>query len=98
MRYLRHEGIIEHDPSSLAVAPRKEQRVPAHLTVDEMLRVLDMPDATTPLGRRAPLELGVLRCGGLAIFKQCRKGVQQLIGICNIALVQGKLVFQKAAR
>jgi integrase/recombinase XerC len=58
-RYLRREGWIETDPAALAVAPRGEQKVPAHLTVDEMSRLLDMPDTTDPLGRRdrAILEL-----------------------------------------
>lgn len=67
MRYLRREGLIEHDPSSLAVAPRKEQRVPAHLTVEEMRRLLDMPDATTPLGRRDRAMLELFYASGLRL-------------------------------
>ena len=38
MRYLKREGWIETDPASLAVSPKREQRVPAHLSVDEMSR------------------------------------------------------------
>ncbi|HKC54786.1 MAG TPA: tyrosine recombinase XerC [Vicinamibacterales bacterium] len=52
VRYLRREGWIESDPAALAVAPKREQKVPAHLSVDEMSRLLDAPDASTPLGRR----------------------------------------------
>jgi hypothetical protein len=37
-RYLRREGWIETDPAALAVSPRREQRIPAHLSVDEMSR------------------------------------------------------------
>ena len=44
VRYLRREGLIETDPASLAVSPRREQRVPAHLSVDEMSRLLEAPD------------------------------------------------------
>jgi len=35
-RYLRREGFIDADPAVLAVAPKREQKVPAHLSVDEM--------------------------------------------------------------
>jgi integrase/recombinase XerC len=58
-RYLRREGLVESDPAALVVAPRREQKVPAHLSVDEMSQLLDAPDGSTPLGRRdrAILEL-----------------------------------------
>src|SRR5215218_1287772 len=43
-RYMKREGWIESDPSALASAPKRQQHVPAHLTVDEMSRLLEMPD------------------------------------------------------
>src|SRR5439155_24866236 len=52
VRYLRREGWIETDPAALAVSPKREQKVPAHLSVDEMSRLLDTPDLSDPLGRR----------------------------------------------
>ena len=58
-RYLRREGFIDADPAALAVAPKREQKVPAHLSVDEMSQLLETPDTSTPLGcrDRAILEL-----------------------------------------
>ena len=47
VRYLRREGHIEHDPTALAVAPRREQTLPVHLTEHEMTRLLETA------GRRA---------------------------------------------
>ena len=32
------EGWIAGDPVALAVAPRRERRIPAHLSIDEMAR------------------------------------------------------------
>jgi integrase/recombinase XerC len=58
-RYLRRQGWTDANPAALAVAPKREQRIPAHLSVSEMSRLLEMPDTATPLGRRdrAILEL-----------------------------------------
>src|SRR6266496_621643 len=35
-RFLRREGWIESDPAALAVSPKREHKVPAHLSIDEM--------------------------------------------------------------
>ena len=51
-RYLRREGLIEGDPAALVGTPKREQRIPAHLSVDEMSKLLETPDTTSPLGRR----------------------------------------------
>jgi len=52
VKFLRREDLIEDDPSSLVAAPKKPQTIPAHLTIDEMRTLLEMPDASNPLGRR----------------------------------------------
>jgi integrase/recombinase XerC len=67
MKYLKREGLIEVDPSALAVAPKREQRVPSHLSVDEMSRLLDMPDTSEPLGRRDRAILELFYASGLRL-------------------------------
>jgi integrase/recombinase XerC len=67
VRYLRREGHLEHDPTSLTVAPRRDQTLPAHLTELEMLRLLDQPDATQPLGRRDRAILEMFYASGLRL-------------------------------
>src|SRR5258708_428001 len=32
VRYLRREGLIDSDPAALVVSPKREQKVPAHLS------------------------------------------------------------------
>jgi integrase/recombinase XerC len=51
-RYLRREGWIDTDPAGLAVSPKREIKVPAHLSENEMSRLLETPDTSGPLGRR----------------------------------------------
>ena len=51
-RYLVRESLLPDDPTQLVGAPRKEQSLPSHLELDQMDRVLAVPDATTLPGRR----------------------------------------------
>ena len=57
-RYLRREGVLEGDPAALVGTPKREQRIPAHLAIDEMSKLLEMPDTQDPLGESAPLPSG----------------------------------------
>ncbi|HEY6361643.1 MAG TPA: tyrosine recombinase XerC [Vicinamibacterales bacterium] len=66
-RFLRREGVIAADPAALAVSPRREQKVPAHLSVDEMSQLLDTPDAGDPLGRRDRAILELFYASGLRL-------------------------------
>jgi integrase/recombinase XerC len=66
-RYLRREGVLEGDPAALVGAPRREQRIPNHLAVDEMSKLLDMPDTSSPLGRRDKAILELFYASGLRL-------------------------------
>ena len=66
-RFLRREGIIDVNPAALAIAPKREQRVPAHLSMDEMTRLLEMPDGSDPLGRRDRAILELFYASGLRL-------------------------------
>ena len=67
VRYLRREGLLAHDPASTVVAPRRDHTLPAHLTEQDMLRLLDMPDLATPLGRRDRAILELFYASGLRL-------------------------------
>ena len=66
-RYLRREGFLNDDPGVLISAPRQEQKIPAHLDIDEMKELLDAPDTTTPLGRRDRAILELFYAAGLRL-------------------------------
>ncbi|HET7698133.1 MAG TPA: tyrosine recombinase XerC [Vicinamibacterales bacterium] len=66
-RYLRREGLLEGDPASLVGTPKREQRIPNHLAVDEMARLLEMPDTSQPLGRRDKAILELFYASGLRL-------------------------------
>ena len=71
-RYLRREGWIETDPAALAVGPKREQKIPAHLSMDEMSRLLEMPDVSTALGRRDRAILELFYASGLRLERAGR--------------------------
>jgi integrase/recombinase XerC len=66
-RYLRREGVLDGDPAALVGTPKREQRLPAHLGETEMSRLLEMPDALQPLGRRDRAILELFYASGLRL-------------------------------
>jgi integrase/recombinase XerC len=66
-RYLRREGELEGDPAALVGTPRQDKHLPAHLGEAEMSRLLDMPDASRPLGRRDRAILELFYASGLRL-------------------------------
>ncbi len=89
-RFLRREGMIETDPAGLAVAPKREQRVPAHLSVDEMSKLLDMPDVVQPLGRRDRAILELFYASGLRLSELVGLAVEDVNLSSRIVRVMGK--------
>ena len=66
-RYLVREDQLPEDPTALVGAPRKEQTLPAHLELVEMDRLLAMPDASDPAGRRDRAILELFYASGLRL-------------------------------
>ncbi len=51
-RFLVAEGLATSDPTVLLDSPRRRASLPKALTVEEVFRLLEAPDAGTPEGRR----------------------------------------------
>ena len=67
LRYLRREGIVDADPGGLVPTPKREVRMPVHLSEDEMVKMLDAPDDEQPLGRRDHAILELFYASGLRL-------------------------------
>jgi len=89
-RYLRREGWIEGDPARLVVAPKKEHKVPAHLSVDEMSSLLEVPDTTAPLGRRDRAILELFYASGLRLSELVGLDVDDVNLGARVVRVMGK--------
>jgi len=89
-RYLRREGWIENDPAALAVGPKREQKIPAHLSVDEMSRLLEMPDVSTALGRRDRAILELFYASGLRLSELVSLDLEEVNLRARMVRVMGK--------
>jgi integrase/recombinase XerC len=90
VKFLRREDLIEDDPSSLVAAPKKPQTIPAHLTIEEMSKLLEMPDASTPLGRRDRAILELFYASGLRLSELVGLGIEDVNLSGRMVRVLGK--------
>ena len=67
LRYLRRESIIEDDPGALVPTPKREVRMPAHLSEEEMTALIAAAAGETPLGRRDRAILELFYASGLRL-------------------------------
>lgn len=66
-RYLHRRGHVAADPTAGISTPKKEKQLPVHLSVDDMVRLLEAPDKGTPDGLRDRAMLEVIYSAGLRV-------------------------------
>jgi integrase/recombinase XerD len=66
-RHCLEEKHLRRDPCALVGSPRAARKLPSVLTRDEVLRLLDAPDATTPRGLRDRAMLHLMYASGLRV-------------------------------
>jgi len=89
-KYLRREGAIDGDPAALVGTPKREERLPAHLGESEMSRLLDMPDTSSPLGRRDRAILELFYASGLRLSELVGVGLEDVNLSSRVVRVLGK--------
>jgi len=89
-RYLRREGVRDDDPTALVGSPRREQRVPQVLTVDEVTALIETPDVSTPLGRRDCAILELFYASGLRLSELVALDVEDVNLSTRMVRVMGK--------
>src|SRR5262249_31496950 len=67
LKYLRRENFIEKDPSALVPTPKRDVRMPAHLSENEMNALLAAPATDNPLSRRDRAILELFYASGLRL-------------------------------
>ena len=64
-RYLEREEILTANPVQKTSSPKLDKRLPSFLSIDEMTRLLEAPDVSTPQGQRDRALLALLYAAGL---------------------------------
>jgi integrase/recombinase XerC len=92
-RFFRHalqRGRITQDPTIGLTAPRQDKQLPAHLTVDDMFRLLQAPRADTPAGLRDRALLEVTYSCGLRVSELVGLDWTDIDRDLGLARVRGK--------
>ena len=89
-RYLRREGHLDSDPSLLVATPKRELKIPRHLDVEEMGRLLETPDSSTPLGRRDRAILELFYASGLRLGELVGLDLEDINLASRLVRVLGK--------
>ena len=89
-RYLRREGDLDHDPGALVSTPKLDQKMPAHLDLDEIGVLLAAPDAGSPLGRRDRAILELFYASGLRLSELVGLDVEDVNLSGRLVRVLGK--------
>jgi len=66
-RYLVREGVLPSSPIEKTSSPKLDKRLPSFLTLDEVERLLNVPDLSTPQGQRDRALLELLYASGLRV-------------------------------
>ena len=90
IKYLRREEILDHDPTAMAVAPKRDQTIPTHLSEPEIARLIESPDTGDPLGRRDRAILELFYASGLRLSELVAIDLEDLNLTGRMVRVLGK--------
>ncbi len=66
-QFLVREGVVEVNPAKLVATPRKEKKLPVHLSIEDAVRFIETPDPETDFGKRDRAILELLYATGVRV-------------------------------
>src|SRR5207237_6340638 len=66
-QFLVREGVVELNPAKLVATPRKEKKLPVHLSIEDAVRFIETPDLETDFGKRDRAILELLHATGVRV-------------------------------
>jgi integrase/recombinase XerC len=90
LRYLRREGLIEGDPAALVPTPRRDVRMPSHLSEAEMSSLLAEAEGGDRLVRRDRAILELFYASGLRLSELASLDVDDVNVAARMVRVLGK--------
>lgn len=90
VKFLRRQGSLEQDPAALIKAPKRDQLIPVHLTEQDMVKLLEAPDVSEPLGRRDRAILELFYASGLRLSELVGLGIEDVNLSGRMVRVMGK--------
>jgi integrase/recombinase XerC len=90
LRYLCREGLIDDDPGALVATPKRDIRMPAHLSEAEMSALIDAPIGDAVLVRRDRAILELFYASGLRLSELAGLDVDEVNLSAKMVRVLGK--------
>lgn len=92
-RYLLQDGLLEFSPVSAVSLPKKWIKLPEYLSIEEVLRLLEVPDTGTIIGKRDRAILELMYATGMRISEVAH------LKLSDVYLAEGFLrVFGKGGK
>jgi integrase/recombinase XerC len=66
-QFLVREGMLELNPAKLVSTPKREKKLPKHLSIEEAVRFIESPDPETDLGKRDRAMLELMYATGVRV-------------------------------
>ena len=89
-KFLCRENYIKTNIIKTIPIPKKTNKLPAYLSVDEVFRLLEIPRATSFVGARDKAMLEILYACGLRVSELVTLNFSQVITESNFLRVMGK--------
>ncbi len=89
-RYLLREEIISTSPVATTSSPKLDKRLPSFLTIEEINRLLETPDLSTPQGLRDRALMELLYASGIRVSELVNLNLEQVNLDTNEIRVWGK--------
>jgi integrase/recombinase XerC len=89
-KFLCREGIVETNVAKTVPSPKKEQKLPSYLSVDEIFRLLDLPDKKSFIGTRDGAILELFYSTGIRISELTGIRMEDLHLAERMVKVRGK--------
>lgn len=89
-KYLNREGIVENNPAKMVASPRVDRTLPNHLTIEQMIRFIELPDLDTVLGKRDRAMLELLYASGLRVSELVSLNMLDVDFVNQTVRVKGK--------
>jgi integrase/recombinase XerC len=78
LRYLRREGVLDGDAGAMVPTPKRDVRMPVHLSEQEMARLVTAPPSDEPLARRDRAILELFYASGLRLSELAGLGIDDV--------------------
>ena len=89
-RFLVRRGMIVNNPAELIATPKKEQRLPFHLDIDQATTLMEAPEADQKHALRDRAILELLYSSGLRVSELTGLNIGELDRVTGMVRVTGK--------